>query len=789
MRKDFVKALSDVKASEAGVKAHRLSFLRKMGFRLPKTYVCTFRGYENCVAGNKSVIEEIRKELKEIIDEQKSYSVSLSANTEILTEFPSAGKLQWKTTVKGLEQIIEALVDIWELTEKCERAHATVHYDKNGRQNRELKIAIVIQEKTRVEYSGVVFTRNPTSGTDEVIVESVFGTPKDMSAQEQIGIQRWVYKWGTWRDKPKDDGRLFEIVKGVMTYARRIEKKYGGPVRLEWVYDGNSIYLMQFEAIPSFRGVNIYSNKMAKERMPGIVKPLVWDINVLLFNSSWKRILVELVGKYAQSIDFKNMSKPFYYRAYFNMGVFGDIFELVGMPRESMELVFRIETGAERLGIRRGIKIARALRFLPRMIIFTLDKFIFSRKLVEFLETQKDKLVSFKFREIEEFDERRTLEHIEELIKVNREASYFAIVTQMLTGFYNLALETYLKEIGVGIEKIDLEHKIERMQDIDPDHHLSFLHNEYEQLPEITKLKIREMSFSDMFDSLEGTVFKKLLADFLMRFGHVSDSNSDFSRTQLKETSSLVLKMIEDGKKKTEPSEGGKLRIDDRVRNPGKKALLRILRSYYTRYIEYSKRVSYIQSWGYALFRDYFLHLGRLFKKEGYLDDEQDIFYMTFDEIRVTCSSKKISREYRDNLERRKNEIKKYQDVILPEVIYGDIPPIPLTKRDALITLKGVAASKGYCEGRVKIVKGFQDFDKIQYGEVLVIPYSHASWTPLFAKAKALISESGGITSHCSILARERGMPAVVSVKGALELEDDTRVVVDGYKGEVLVVK
>ncbi len=89
----------------------------------------------------------------------------------------------------------------------------------------------------------------------------------------------------------------------------------------------------------------------------------------------------------------------------------------------------------------------------------------------------------------------------------------------------------------------------------------------------------------------------------------------------------------------------------------------------------------------------------------------------------------------------------------------------------------------------MKIVKGFQDFDKIQYGEVLVIPYSHASWTPLFAKAKALISESGGITSHCSILARERGMPAVVSVEGVLELEDDTRVVVDGYKGEVIVMK
>jgi pyruvate,water dikinase len=81
-----------------------------------------------------------------------------------------------------------------------------------------------------------------------------------------------------------------------------------------------------------------------------------------------------------------------------------------------------------------------------------------------------------------------------------------------------------------------------------------------------------------------------------------------------------------------------------------------------------------------------------------------------------------------------------------------------------------------------------RDFDKIQQGDVLIIPYSDISWTPVFSKARAVVSESGGILSHCSIVAREYAIPAVVSVKGALRIKDGARIAVDGYKGIVRVL-
>jgi pyruvate,water dikinase len=102
-------------------------------------------------------------------------------------------------------------------------------------------------------------------------------------------------------------------------------------------------------------------------------------------------------------------------------------------------------------------------------------------------------------------------------------------------------------------------------------------------------------------------------------------------------------------------------------------------------------------------------------------------------------------------------------------------------------SLDGIPTSRGQYTGRVKVLQGIEDFDKLQKGDVLVIPFSDVGWTPLFAKAGAVVAESGGILSHSSIIAREYSIPAVVSVPGACRLVDNTLVTVDGYHGEVIL--
>ena len=86
------------------------------------------------------------------------------------------------------------------------------------------------------------------------------------------------------------------------------------------------------------------------------------------------------------------------------------------------------------------------------------------------------------------------------------------------------------------------------------------------------------------------------------------------------------------------------------------------------------------------------------------------------------------------------------------------------------------------------MVRGLGDFESVVPGDVLVVPFTDVGWTPLFARAGAVISESGGILSHSSIIAREYGIPAVVSVPGACDMADGTVVAVDGYSGTIVVV-
>lgn len=56
---------------------------------------------------------------------------------------------------------------------------------------------------------------------------------------------------------------------------------------------------------------------------------------------------------------------------------------------------------------------------------------------------------------------------------------------------------------------------------------------------------------------------------------------------------------------------------------------------------------------------------------------------------------------------------------------------------------------------------------------------------PFFARAGALIAEARGMLSHSSIVAREYGIPAIVSVPHATRLRDGIEVTVDGYSGNI----
>ena len=110
----------------------------------------------------------------------------------------------------------------------------------------------------------------------------------------------------------------------------------------------------------------------------------------------------------------------------------------------------------------------------------------------------------------------------------------------------------------------------------------------------------------------------------------------------------------------------------------------------------------------------------------------------------------------------------------------------PVSSGPGAVLLRGTPASPGTALGPVRVITGLDDFGRFRAGEVLVCRTTSPAWTPLLARASAVVTEIGGMLAHAAIVARELGIPAVVAAPGAMAmLADGQQVVVDGSAGTV----
>ena len=120
------------------------------------------------------------------------------------------------------------------------------------------------------------------------------------------------------------------------------------------------------------------------------------------------------------------------------------------------------------------------------------------------------------------------------------------------------------------------------------------------------------------------------------------------------------------------------------------------------------EEVSFLYTFGYGLFRSYFLALADKLAARGLLAERDDIFYLCLDEIKAVITTGRMEPAYADAICERKHEIRECQDIALPNIIYGDQPP-PLMHHSSS-RLKGTPTSRGYYRGAVKVVRGIEGF-------------------------------------------------------------------------------
>ena len=103
--------------------------------------------------------------------------------------------------------------------------------------------------------------------------------------------------------------------------------------------------------------------------------------------------------------------------------------------------------------------------------------------------------------------------------------------------------------------------------------------------------------------------------------------------------------------------------------------------------------------------------------------------------------------------------------------------------------LKGIVASPGKVQGRVKIILKTHDLINVKSGDIIVASMTRPEMIVAMRKAKAIVTDEGGITSHAAIISRELGIPCVIGTKIATKVFKDGDIVeVNAEKGIVKIV-
>lgn len=762
MHNRYVRSLDRLfMIQKCGRKAENLSFLLRNGFPVPSGWVVTWDAFTDFQLHGSRILDVLHHELEAVISPVQTYAVRSSASVEDDGRCSFAGQFRSFLDIQGLPAILESIQAVWR---SADSAEFRAYHQQHAVSVESVQMAVIIQEMVRARASGVAFSKNPLTGLSETILEAGAGNGEEQQAARQ-DPERWVSKWGSWLEKTNQGLISDSLALDIVSQTGRIAKKFGKPVDVEWAYDGQSLHFLQVRPITRL-DIPVYSNRIAREMLPGLIKPLVWSVNTRLINQTWVGILTRLTGD--RSFDPDSLTGHFYYRAYFNMSVFGRVFERLGMPAEALELLFGLEReGPEKPHMRPGMGI---LLRMPRLTGFLFSLLRMEHRLEPLLSRKMAEYKSLESRMTQEHTPREWLDLAEQIHEVTRPVAYFNIMIPMLGMMVHRVLTGQLRKLGHDARDVALAGVEAALDQYSPHRHLQRLQRKYGRLDADRS--------PDSDAALEAD-----LTRFMERFGHFSDSGNDCSSIPWRETPDLIRQMILrplQEQKTDRPS----VAFED-LRIPlSNRGVIRHIYHWASRFAVYREAISSLYTYGYGQYRRCFVGLGDALVCRGVLAHHEDVFYLYRHEL-INLVDQEDWSSRTGLVSERKTAIGQVRDAVVPETIFGqEQPPVGSAIGRAL---RGVATSLGHYTGPARILQGLSETDRLQSGDVLVIPYSDVGWTPLFARAGAVVAESGGILSHSSIVAREYRIPAVVSVPGACRIPDGARVTVNGFSGEVLI--
>ena len=770
------------------------------------------------------------------LGEDKSYAIRSSATAEDLPTASFAGQHDTYLNIIGIDNILKHIGKCWAslFTDR-----AVIYRTLNGFDHRKVCLAVIVQQMVFPDASGIMFTADPiTSDRKKLSIDASFGLGEGLVSGLVNSDNYKVYD-GKITDKEitsknigiyaRQDGGTEEITisddlknKQILTdnqilklerLGRMIEAYFSYPQDIEWCILDSLIYIVQSRPITTLYPLPEIKNEEKRifissghmQMMTDPIKPL----GMFFFKSVISDPPSQEIGGRLYLDVTNDLASPFgrmIAKSLLNM--IGDTLitnsvlkivnnkKLIRKLPKGKDKVFNLKNNSGALSIM--LNAYKAYKENNPDIIN--DLINEEEKSIEKMKNEIQNLSGdevFKYI-YQDHDNRR--------LKLMKPPNAGVITAVMLsTKWFNKKINKWLGEANAADTII---MSIENSVTTDTGFSLMDIADVIRNYPEVIDYLNNpcDKTFFEDISKLDGG---KLVCDsikgYLAKYGMRCSGDIDITVPRWSEKPTDLIPMILNNIKNFKPNatklkyKQGKVQSEKRIqelirkveklpRGNKKAKKIRRIASLIRNYIGYREYPKFSYMKRYFIYKEAMLKEAENLLQSGFINELEDIYYLYFDELRAVINGKKLDYNI---ISKRKKDYENFEKLTPPRVMISDGEIITGEYETGNLpenALPGLPVSAGVVEGRARIVKSLKDAS-LSEGDILVTEFTDPSWTPAFVSIKGLVTEVGGLMTHGAIIAREYGLPAVVSVRDASKLIKDGQLIrLNGTEGYIEIL-
>jgi len=776
-----------------------------------------------------TIPEDINEEISRLLSRlgaTNAYAVRSSATAEDLPTASFAGQQDTYLNIIGKASILQHISKCWAslFTER-----AVTYRLQNGFDHRKVYLSVVVQQMIFPQAAGILFTADPVTGNRKVSsIDASFGlgealvsgmvnadiykvrngevTDKKISAKK---LAIYALKDGGTKEQAVEPGQQHrqtltdEQILQLEHLGRKIEAHFGAPQDIEWCLADDIFYIVQSRPITTLFPVpeandqenRVYISVGHQQMMTDAMKPLglsLFQLSARYMNTAGGRLFVDITPDLASPakrniiVNVLAKSDPLFRDALMSVAERGFIKLLPDDEKEQQPGNNAPPRDFQTL-VDYDPAIVRDLIQSSEASIAALKQNIGSKSGPD--------LIDFMLEDI--------LESKKDLFRTQ---GFGVIMTGMnASTWINEKMEEWLGEKGaadtlsqsvsnnitseMGLALLDVADVIRPFPAV-----IAYLQ------------QVKDDAFLDELPKLEGgQETKDALVAFLNKYGMRCAGEIDITRPRWIEKPATLIPMILSNIKNQEPG-ASQRKFEQGLQEAAKKEqeLLYRLKQLpdgeekareTKRMIDLVRNLcGYREYPKYGIVSRYLVYKQALLKeaeqlvKTGLIREKEDIFYLSFEELRDVIHNNKLDYQV---ISKRKEDFIRYEKLTPPRVITSEGEIIRgRYKRENLPdgAIAGIPVSSGVIEGRARVILNMEDAD-LEDDDILVTSFTDPSWTPLFVSIKGLVTEVGGLMTHGAVIAREYGLPAVVGMENATKLiKDGQRIRLNGTDGYVEIL-